>query len=284
MSSWNQVAIVGVGLIGGSVGMALRARGLARHVVGVGRSSRRLRRARQRGAVTATSTSLSRGVASADLVVVCTPVHLVVESVRQAAGSCPAGTLITDVGSTKERIVTALDEHLGAAEEDVAFVGSHPMAGSEKSGVQFAEADLLMDRLVIVTPSRRTRPANAAAIEDLWKSLGARVIRTSPAFHDRAAGAVSHLPHAVASALAAGTQERDLPLAATGWRDTTRIAAGDVDLWTRILLENRAHVLKSLGKFEKVLSSLRQALEGNDRAKLEQLLAAGKRNRDAVGN
>lgn len=284
MRSWNKVAIVGVGLIGGSVGMALRERGLARHIVGVGRSSSRLRAARNRGAVTATSTRLARGVVGADLVVVCTPVHLVVENVRRAAENCAAGTLITDVGSTKERIVAALDGKLGAIEPQVAFVGSHPMAGSEKSGVQFAQADLFVDRLVIVTPCSRSRKKNVDAIEDFWKSLGARVVRVSPTLHDRAAAAVSHLPHAVAAALAATAEKPELSMAASGWRDATRIAAGDVDLWTQILLENRSHVLKSLDKFGKVLSSLREALEGSDRAKLEQILTAGKRNRDAVGN
>jgi prephenate dehydrogenase len=284
MSSWNKVAIVGVGLIGGSVGMALRARGLARRVVGLGRSPGRLRRARQLGAVDATSSHLARGIPGAELVIVCTPVHLIVENVRRIAGHCSPGTLITDVGSTKAQIVTALEKHLGATEEAVAFVGSHPMAGSEKSGVQFARADLLEGRRVIVTPSRRTRRKDADVIAGLWRSLGARVIRTSPTLHDRAVGAVSHLPHAVASVLAASTEKADLPFAATGWRDTTRIAAGDVELWAQILFENRSHVLKSLDKFEKVLSTLRQALEGNDQAKLERILAAGKRNRDAVGN
>jgi prephenate dehydrogenase len=284
MSSWNKVAIVGVGLIGGSVGMALRARGLARRVIGVGRSPARLRRARQLGAVDATSTHLARGIPGAEIVIVCTPVHLIVESVRRIAECCSAGTRITDVGSTKAQIVTALEQHLGASAESVAFVGSHPMAGSEKSGVQFARADLLEGRRVIVTPTRRTRRKDADVIAEFWQSLGGRVLRTSPELHDRAVGAVSHLPHAIASVLAAAAEKADLPFAATGWRDTTRIAAGDVELWTQILFENRSHVLKSLDKFEKVLSSLREALEGNDRAKLERILTAGKRNRDAVGN
>jgi prephenate dehydrogenase len=253
--------------------------------VGIGRRPSRLRRAKQRGAVTATTTSLARGVAAAELVVVSTPVAQIVDHVCQAAAACPAGTLITDAGSTKERIVTALDRALeGAAQPGVAFVGSHPMAGSEKAGVEYSRADLFEGSVAIVTPSRRTRRQDCEAVEQFWRSLGARVIRRSPRAHDRAVAAVSHLPHVVAAALAGTTPKRDLPLVARGWLDATRVAAGDVDLWRQILLDNRVYVLKSLDRFEKLLASFRRALEKDHHSKLIQQLAAGKRNRDSVGN
>jgi prephenate dehydrogenase len=121
-------------------------------------------------------------------------------------------------------------------------------------------------------------------MEQFWESLGSCVVRQSPREHDRAVSAISHLPHLVAAALATATADGDLPLASTGWRDTTRVAAADVELWCQILLDNRSHVLKSLDKFEKVLASFRGALDKEHRARLVQLLATGKRNRDAVGN
>jgi prephenate dehydrogenase len=285
MKRWECVAIVGVGLIGGSIGLALRQRGLARRIVGIGRRRSRLHKAKQRGAITDTTTQFGRGVIDAELVIVCTPVERVVDHVCQVAEACREGTLITDAGSTKEQIVTGVERRLDdEAKRRVAFVGSHPMAGSQLSGVQHARADLFVDRVAIVTPSRRTRDADRESVEDFWRSLGARVHRCSPRSHDKAVAAVSHLPHVVAAALAAATPTEDLPLAGSGWQDTTRIAAADVDLWRQILNDNRSHVLKSLDKFAKVLSAFRQALHQDDQAKLVKLLAAGKHHRDAVGN
>jgi prephenate dehydrogenase len=241
--------------------------------------------AKRRGAVTATTTQMERGVADADLVVVCTPVEWVVDHVCQAADACGNGALITDAGSTKEQIVTGVERRLASdVRQRVSFVGSHPMAGSQLSGVQHASADLFEDRVAIVTPSRHTPLADCRRVEDFWRSLGARVHRCSPRAHDQAVAAVSHLPHLVAAALAAATPTDDLPLVGSGWRDTTRIAAADVELWRQILTDNRSHILKSLNKFAKVLSAFQQALDKDDQARLVRLLAAGKHNRDAVGN
>ena len=278
---WNTVTIIGVGLIGGSIGLALRSRGLAQTVVGVGRTQQRLRIAQQMGAVSRFTTDLAQGVAEAQLVVVCTPVATIVEHVRRISQFCPAGSLITDAGSTKGEICRAL----AAGSRDTAhFIGSHPMAGSEKSGPEFADADLFEDSVTIVTPTDRSAQQHVLTIEQFWKSLGSRVVRMAPDEHDRAVAAVSHVPHLVASALAAATGPEDLPLAAGGWRDTTRVASGDVELWRQILAENRAHILQSLTSFEKVLSEFRQALQQNDAAAITRLLDAGKQNRDALGS
>ena len=188
------------------------------------------------------------------------------------------------------------------------FVGSHPLAGSEKSGPEFADPNLFEGCVTVVTPteprgtgisarldgdgqecpsySRGPLPfaASVEAVESFWRSLGARVLRMSPDEHDRAVAEISHLPHLLASALAAAADPQDLILAAGGWRDTTRVAAGDVELWRQIFCENRRHVLQSLGRFEKVLSAFRQALEGNDPAELVRLLQLGKSNRDSVAS
>ncbi len=281
MKHWDTVAIIGVGLIGGSIGLALRSRGLARQVVGIGRRQSSLKKARECGAVTSTTTNLSSGVADAQLVVVCTPVGNIVDHVQQSAATCPSDALITDAGSTKADIVAALD---GRLPHDIGFVGSHPLAGSEQSGPLSAKDDLFDNRVVVVTPARHSDSRHVDLIEQFWKSLGGQVTRMSPRAHDEALAAISHLPHLLASMLAAATPKKHLPLAATGWQDTTRIAAGDVDLWRDILGQNRDHVLKSLGKFEKWLAKFRTALERDDPAQIAKLLEAGKQNRDAVGS
>jgi prephenate dehydrogenase len=278
------VAIVGVGLLGGSIGLALRRRRIAKNVVGIGRRRSSLAKALALQCVTATTTSIARGVAEAQLVVVCTPVECIASHAAEAARHCSAGAIITDVGSTKRQIVAAAESALAQLDGRAAFVGSHPLAGSEKTGADAARADLFVDRVVVVTPSEQTPPAAADRVEAFWRSLGARTLRMSPDEHDAALARTSHLPHLVASALAAATPEELLPLTATGWQDTTRIAAGDADLWRQIFLSNQPHTLKALADFETVLSRFRAALESKDGALLLELLVEGKRRRDAVGS
>jgi len=282
MKTWKTVAIVGVGLIGGSIGRALLHKKLAQHVVGVGRDLRKLQRARRMGIVTEVSHDVEAGVREADLTVVCTPVASIVEHVLRVAAACPSGALITDVGSTKSAIAAALQgkKRLGGA----TFVGSHPLAGSEKSGFENSRTDLLEGRIVIVTPSASAPESAVRRTVSFWRQLGAEVRRMSPRDHDRALAATSHLPHVIASALAASTPAQVLTLAATGWSDTTRIASGDVRLWEQIVMQNRGHVLKSLDKFEKVLSSLRSSLESGNPRQLKTILAKGKQHRDSVGS
>lgn len=282
MSEWDTVAIVGVGLMGGSIGLALQQRGLARRVVGVGRRASSLRKARQWHTVTHTTTSLERGVRQADLVIVCTPVADIVDRACEVAQYCPAEALITDVGSTKAIIVRELARRLPGG--GPAFVGSHPMAGSEKTGPENARADLLENRVTVVTPERRTREEDVQRIERFWSSLGSRVIRMSSQDHDQAVAMASHATHVIATTLAVATPPQALALAASGWRDTTRIAAGDPQLWLQILLANRREVVKSLRTFEQVLTTFRAALQRGDAASLVQLLDAGKQTRDSVGS
>lgn len=281
MPRWDTVAIIGVGLIGGSIGLALRERGLARQVIGIGRRSSSLRAARRAGAVTHTTTQLASGVRDAELVVVCTPIDLIAPLVLEAAEHCPTGALVTDAGSTKTTIVRRVD---GKLPDGVAFIGSHPLAGSEKSGPLAARPDLLDGRLVVITPTRRTPAEAIARLETFWQSLGATVARMTARQHDRAMAAISHLPHLVAAALAAATPPSDLPWAATGWQDTTRIAAGDVQMWQQILSDNRRDVLRALIRLQRWLDRYRAALEQDDKAALAKLLEAGKQKRDAVGN
>jgi prephenate dehydrogenase len=281
MQRLDSVAIIGVGLIGGSVGLALRDRRLAVRVVGIGRRAESLTAAQNIGAVTETTLDLAAGVADAQLIVVCSPIDRIVEHVRAAAAACPPGALITDAGSTKGSIVAALD---GALAREVTFVGSHPLAGSEKQGPTEAQADLFEGRLVVVTPGAHTREADRQRVGEFWESLGARVMAMSPAAHDRAVAASSHLPHLVAAALADAVPLAAHPVTAGGFRDTTRVAAGDAELWTQILLDNREAVLAALTPFEETLTALRAALAAGDRQELKTILNRAKTKRDALGS
>ena len=280
MQQFDTVAIVGVGLIGGSIGLALRRRGLACTVIGVGRREESLRVAREMSAVTEVTLDLAQGVAEADLAIVCTPVGRIADDVRAVARSCRPGTLITDVGSTKAEIVASVGRSLAP---EVRFIGSHPLAGSERNGPAGADADLFVGRVVVVTPDETTRPDDLKALCDFWSGLGARVIRMPAEEHDRALAATSHLPHLVAAALATATPEEMIELTASGWADCTRVASGDPKLWQQIFGSNRQPLLSALARFEGELAALRSAIERQDQPALFKLLAAAKERRDAAG-
>lgn len=276
---FKRAVIVGVGLLGGSIGLALRARGMARHIVGWGRRAETLQEALKLGAVDSIETDLHSACRDADLVVVCTPVQCVVSQVLSCLEVIAADGMITDVGSTKQSICNEL---IGRG--DANFCGSHPLAGSEKSGVKFASPELFCGKLAVVTPTLQTSSELTQRTERFWQALGSRTLRMSPLEHDCGVAQTSHLPHIVAAALAAGTPNALLPLAASGWCDTTRVAAGGVELWRQILQENRLPVLDALQQFTASLEIWLEALRRDDAEQIEQLLLAGKQQRDSVGN
>ena len=284
MPRFNTVAIVGVGLIGGSIGLALRKRKLAKRVIGIGRRRSSLTKAMALGCVSETTTSIARGVNQADLVVVCTPVEQIAQHVAQAAAHCPEGAILTDVGSVKAAIVRETEAALAGLDRDVTFVGSHPIAGGEKAGCEAARADLFVDRFAIITPNANTHPNAVKDVGLLWTSLGAHVKQMPPDDHDAVLARTSHLPHLLASVLAAATPGGLVSLTGPGWRDSTRIAAGDPELWRQVLLANVSHTLSALDDFERVLSRFRAALKTGDGKTLAELLQQGKTRRDAVGN
>lgn len=281
MKTWDTVAIVGVGLIGGSVGLALRQRKLAKTVVGIGRHQASLRVARRVGAVTHTTIDLNKGVAAAELVVVCTPVGQIVDHVRQAAHHGPERGLITDTGSTKSAIVAALD---GGLPRGCRFLGSHPLAGSQRAGAAHASADLFEGRVAILTPTKNTRAEDFDLLEEFWQSLGSVVVQMSPEEHDTALALTSHLPHAAAAALTLTLPEKYFRLAAAGMLDATRLAAGDPELWRQILATNRQNVLTALEQFGARLSTLHAALRDNNQDEIKRFLTLAKKNRDALGS
>lgn len=276
------LTIVGVGLIGGSIGLAAKARGVARRVVGVGRDPKKLARAVATGSVDDATADLAEGVRAADLVVVCTPVDRVAEDVLAAAAAAPHRAIVTDAGSTKANILAQLAGKMPYG--GPRFVGSHPLAGSEKKGADHAREDLFERRVVILTPTPETDLAALRAVEQFWIALGARAVSMDPEDHDRVLAHTSHLPHAVAAGVAGVTPPDWLYLSAGGWRDTTRVAGGDAHLWAAIFRANKDAVLDAATQFADRMNQFRSLLEADDLPGLVRWLEEAKKVRDALGS
>jgi len=274
----DTLALVGVGLIGGSVGLAARKRGVAGRILGVGNRPEVLQRALSRGAVDETRPDL-RSIADADAVVFCTPVNLIARQVIEAASACRPGTLLTDAGSTKAAIVRDVE---GRLPPGAAFVGGHPLAGSEKQGPEHASADLFEGRVVVLTPTIRTDDKALSLAKSLWESLGSQVRLMDPEEHDRALAMTSHLPHVTAAALAGVLPSEWRGLTAGGFRDATRVAAGGPELWAAILQANADAVLGAMDRFDNRMAEFRLALTSGDRDALLSLLQQGKQSRDGL--
>jgi cyclohexadieny/prephenate dehydrogenase len=277
--SIQTLTIVGVGLIGGSIGLAAKQRGLAKRVLGVGRRQASLQQALMRGAIDEIFLDFPEAVQRADVAVFCTPVDVIAEQVLAAAPRCKPGTVLTDAGSTKAALVRGL---AGRLPPHVSFVGSHPLAGSEKRGPEHADANLFNGKLTVITPIAETNGAALEKVSAFWRALGSDVHIMEPEEHDRTLALTSHVPHLVAAALVSLLKSELLPLTATGFRDTTRVAAGDPALWTGIMLQNREPVLAGLQLLGKSLDRFREALTRSDRVALDRLLSESKLLRDAL--
>jgi prephenate dehydrogenase len=272
----DTLAVVGVGLLGGSVALAAKRRGVVRHVVGTDESFETVRRASALGIVDQATPGIAGAVAQAGLVVICTPVDHVAEAVLLSAAHAQPGTIITDVGSTKAGILNAVK---GKLPPGIAFVGGHPLAGSEKNGPDYADAGLFEDRLVVLTPA----PAEALdRVSRFWQALGARVRVMDADEHDRAVALTSHLPHLAASALAGVIPPELHELTATGYRDATRLAAANGEVWSAIFGANRGPLLDAVDRLRERLDQFHQALQSDDADAVSRLLAEGRSARDAV--
>ena len=279
----RQLAIVGVGLLGGSVAKGARLGGLARRIIGIGRDARRLRPALDDGTLDLAVTDLEGGVREADFILLATPVLTIEGLLERVWRAAPDGALITDVGSTKRNIVRAAERL--AATRSLRFVGSHPLAGSEQAGYSVARADLFRGATVVVTPTEATELGALKKTTEFWEALGARVSSLDPETHDRTVAAISHLPHLIACALvdgAARVEPSALELAARGFRDTTRIAAGDPDMWTEIFLANRDALSATVEAFREALADLQRAIDAGQADALRALLARIKATREQV--
>jgi prephenate dehydrogenase len=273
----KKVAIVGVGLIGGSLGQALRQRGRFR-VLGIARKPSTLRLARRLRAIDEGSLHL-QNASKADIVVIATPVGTIVPMLRQLAPFLKSGTVVTDAGSVKGAILTGAQKIRWP--KGVFFVGSHPLAGSHRTGVEAARADLFEGSACVVVPSHA---ASTRTVENLWREAGARTLRMSAAAHDAAVAVTSHLPHVVAHALVRmiarrGDRRALAPLIASSFRDMTRIAASDAMLWRQIFQANAAPLRQAVRAFERALGEVKRQLP---RASLERFLKKSQKFRMAL--
>ena len=281
---WQKITLVGVGLLGGSLGLAVRQRGLASRVVGYVRRPASVAECRETGAVDDADTDLWRAVEGADLVVLGTPIAQMNDLTTRMLSALRPGALVTDVGSVKASVVTALEPLIGGT--GAHFIGSHPMAGAEKMGVRAARADLFEGAICVVTPTSASDPRLVSRLENLWQSVGGRPLRLSAELHDDLVGRSSHLPHVIAVELAnyvlspVHPKEQAL-LCATGFRDTTRVASGSPEMWRDICLANRKNLARVLGVFIEDLQEFQLALEKEDSRAIAEFFEQAKSRRDA---
>jgi len=270
---FGKITIVGVGLLGGSIGMAVKKQSMSREVCGYFRNKKKIAAAKRHGAVDTGTDNFAKAVEDSDLIILCSPIEDIKAKIKEIKRLKITQTLVTDVGSTKTEIIRAA--------KGLNFVGSHPLAGSEQSGVAYGRADLLKDAVCIVTPDLAPH-ASVRAVCSFWKILGSRVITLSAKRHDAALAFTSHLPHAVAYALACMMPDHCGALAAGGLKDTTRIALSHPEVWSDIFLSNRTNVLKSLDVFERSLNRLKSAVAGENRKALKKFLACGRSKRQQI--
>lgn len=282
---WKKIAILGVGLLGGSLGLAIKQRRLAGNVTGFARRTATINEARKVGALDNCVLDLAGAVKDADLVILCTPIAQMRPLLRRMLPALKPGAIVTDVGSVKAGVVNELESLVAAAGGH--FIGSHPMAGAEKTGVAWARADLYENAVCVVTPTRRTEQSALRKVETFWNRVGGRVLRLSPEKHDALVARSSHLPHVIAAALATVVLDPRWPkqqasLCANGFRDTTRIASGSPEMWRDIALANRPQLRVALDAFvrelQRVQALLRQPRKNADR--IREFFETAKARRD----
>jgi prephenate dehydrogenase len=280
---WNKVTLVGVGLLGGSLGLALRQRRLADSVTGFVRRATTAKECLSLGATDVATRNLREAVTGADLVVLCTPIAQMAPLLEQICPFLTPGAMVTDVGSVKHSLVENLEPL--ASKASAHFVGSHPMAGSEKTGVGAARADLFAGAVCVVTPTSRSNRNAVRRVAELWKSVGSQVLRLTPGQHDELVSRSSHLPHVVAAQLAnlvlhPQSAEHQARLCANGFRDTTRIASGSPEMWRDIALANRKNLRRAIDSFVDGLTGFKRALSNGDAEAISRFFEQAKSQRD----
>lgn len=279
---FDTVAVVGVGLIGGSLGMASIRRGIARRVIGIGRTEQKLMHAKILGAIHDYTLDMEQGAAEADLVVLCPPVRLVVPTLERMAASLKEGAVVTDVGSTKREIVEGAE---AVMPEGRFFIGGHPMAGSEQAGVNAARADLFVGATYVLTPSATTDLNALGKMSQFAEAMGARVQQISPDRHDEAVAVISHLPHAIASALMQVAENshrqtgKTFDLAAGSFKDLTRISDSSPELWRDICLTNADSLSASIEGLQNLLEDFQIALQCRDEEAIQRFFEQAKQIR-----
>ncbi|MBI3357694.1 MAG: prephenate dehydrogenase/arogenate dehydrogenase family protein [Nitrospirae bacterium] len=285
---FKQVAIVGVGLIGGSLGMILRRKALADHVVGIGRRIENLKIAVELGAIDRYVADPKEGVRGADLVILATPVDTYERHLKEWAHCLAPGAIVSDVGSVKGTLVERSE---AAMPVSVHFVGAHPIAGKEKTGVAAGSDQLFKGARCILTPTGRTNQQALERIKQLWEETGSVLLTMDPHVHDQIFGAVSHLPHVAAFALMnalADLRDHQIPSldlaghSGGGLRDTTRIAASSSEMWRDIFLWNRDNLVSFIDKYERALEDLKRLIKAGDAAGIEKALERARGEREKL--
>lgn len=282
-----RIAIIGLGLIGGSIGLALKkaAEGRDLRITGIPRREETVQEAVSCGAIDEGTTDTKKGVENADLIFICTPINLILPILKDVVPHLKAGAIVTDVGSSKAEIVSQAER---AVPKGVYFVGGHPMAGKEKVKLEEAEADLFKGKTYLLTPTSRTSKKALEKVRYLVGLVGARIMEMDPKLHDLVVAAVSHMPLAVAAALvntveyAQKGKDEMMQCAASGFRDTTRIASGDPSLGVDMFTTNKNSVLKMLSAFKKSLGRIEMLIKEGDPKKIEKELDLAKIFRDSI--
>ncbi len=274
----NKIAILGVGLIGASLGKALLKNGVARVVTGFGRRRSNLETALENGCITEIADRLEDAVRDAEIIVVCTPVETIAQIIRYALPFAKSGAVFTDVGSTKASLFE--DFHGICEAHGCAFIGGHPIAGKETSGAESADENLYQGKTVVLT--NRTPETAFQTVEEMWKATGARVVFMSATEHDAVLAQTSHLPHLLACVLSAVTEPKLYPFSGTGYNSMTRLAAGSPEVWRDILTDNKQNVLNAMDLFTASYRELREILENGDAQALENYLNYARENRNRL--
>jgi prephenate dehydrogenase len=280
---FRKITIVGVGLLGGSIGLAARKRKLAGEIAGYVRRKKTIAECEKFGAMDYVIMDLQAAVSNADLVILCTPIAQMQSLAEQFLPALKRGAIVTDVGSVKADVMRELESLVAKA--GAHFVGSHPMAGGEKMGVAAARADLYENAVCVLTPTRKSNASAVRKLERFWKALGSRVVKMPPEQHDLFVSRTSHLPHVVAATLANLVLSSSQPkgqaqLCATGFRDMTRIASGSPEMWRDIALANRKHLAGAINGFISELQVFQKALRHADAKAVTHFFESAKQRRD----
>lgn len=276
MKSLRQVSVIGLGLLGGSVSLAVRQRMPAIQVVGYSHRATTRRKAKTLGIATRVVGDLAAATATADLVILATPIFTFEQYFADLAAVVPPGCIVTDVGSTKLLPHQWAEQRLGSSAR---YVGSHPIAGSEQRGVEFARDDLFDTARCILTATPATDRTAMRLLKDFWSGLGCSMRVMSPDEHDRVYANISHLPHVIAAGLVNASDDEDMKFAGKGFLDSTRISSGPASIWTDVLLANRENIAAGLDRTIAELSRLQAAIRDGQRDRITELLETARRKR-----
>lgn len=276
---FKQITIIGVGLIGGSIGLAAKKHKLAARIVGVTAHKESLKKALKRRAIDFGTLDLKKSVLNSDMIILATPVDKVISTLKVVSPNLKKGCIVIDVASVKQAIVRKAEKIVG---RKGSFIGAHPMAGSEQRGVEKADGNLFKNALCVLTKTKNTDAKALKAVHDFWKALGSKIRVLSAEEHDKKISNISHLPHIAASCLSLTAQPASLEFAATGFRDVTRIASSDPALWTSILMSNRGNVAKDIKSYIKQLEKVRHLIVNGKESALRRALISAKKKRDKL--